>query len=149
MSELKQRINAEMKTAMRAKDKARLGTIRMIQAEIKRIEVDERIELDDTRVMAVLDKMQKQRRDSISQFDEAGRQDLADQERQELEVIKTFLPQPLTQEELAGLVDQAIGTSGAQSMQDMGKVMGVLKPQIQGRADMGEVSKLVKAKLAG
>jgi len=149
MSELKQRINAEMKTAMRAKDKARLGTIRMIQAEIKRIEVDERIELDDTRVMAVLDKMQKQRRDSISQFDEAGRQDLADQERQELEVIKTFLPQPLTEEEVAGLVDQAISTSGAQSMQDMGKVMGVLKPQIQGRADMGIVSKLVKAKLAG
>ncbi|NVK42607.1 MAG: GatB/YqeY domain-containing protein [Oceanospirillaceae bacterium] len=149
MSELKQRINAEMKTAMRAKDKARLGTIRMIQAEIKRIEVDERIELDDTRVMAVLDKMQKQRRDSISQFDEAGRQDLADQERQELEVIKTFLPQPLTEEEVAGLVDQAISTSGAQSMQDMGKVMGVLKPQIQGRADMGIVSKLVKDKLAG
>lgn len=149
MSELKQRINAEMKTAMRAKDKARLGTIRMIQAEIKRIEVDERIELDDTRVMAVLDKMQKQRRDSISQFDEAGRQDLADQERQELEVIKTFLPQALTTEELAVLVDQAFSESGAQSMQDMGKVMAVLKPQIQGRADMGEVSKLVKAKLAG
>ncbi len=149
MSELKQRITAEMKAAMRAKDKARLGTIRMIQAEIKRIEVDERIELDDTRVMAVLDKMQKQRRDSISQFDEAGRQDLADQERQELEVIKTFLPQALTEEELAGLVDQAVSESSAQSMQDMGKVMGILKPQIQGRADMGVVSKLVKAKLAG
>ncbi|GGO85226.1 aspartyl-tRNA amidotransferase subunit B [Marinobacterium nitratireducens] len=149
MSELKLRINAEMKSAMRAKDKARLGTIRMIQAEIKRIEVDERIELNDTRVMAVLDKMQKQRRDSISQFDEAGRQDLADQERQELEVIKTFLPQALTEEELAGLVDQAVSESSAQSMQDMGKVMGILKPQILGRADMGVVSKLVKAKLAG
>ncbi|MFC6669699.1 GatB/YqeY domain-containing protein [Marinobacterium aestuariivivens] len=149
MSELKQRITAEMKAAMRAKEKARLGTIRMIQAEIKRIEVDERIELDDARVMAVLDKMQKQRRDSISQYDAAGRQDLADLERQELEVIKTFLPQPLTEEELAALVEQAMDATGAQSMQDMGKVMGILKPRIQGRADMGDVSRLVKARLAG
>jgi uncharacterized protein YqeY len=134
---------------MRAKDKARLGTIRLMMSEIKRIEVDERIELDDTRVLAVLDKMQKQRRDSISQFDTAGRQDLADLERQELEVIKTFLPQPLTEQELADLIAQAISTTAAQSMQDMGKVMAIIKPQIQGRADGGVVSKLVKAQLAG
>ncbi|UTW14243.1 GatB/YqeY domain-containing protein [Marinobacterium rhizophilum] len=149
MSELKQQISTEMKAAMRAKDKARLGTIRLIMSEIKRIEVDERIELDDTRVLAVLDKMQKQRRDSISQFDTAGRQDLADLERQELEVIKTFLPQPLTEQELADLIAQAISTTAAQSMQDMGKVMAIIKPQIQGRADAGAVSKLVKAQLAG
>ncbi|MCP4598611.1 GatB/YqeY domain-containing protein [Neptuniibacter sp.] len=149
MSELKQQITTEMKAAMRAKDKARLATIRMMLAELKRIEVDERIELDDTRVLAVLDKMSKQRRDSISQFEEAARMDLADAERQELEVIKTFLPQPLTDEEIAGLVKQAAEQSGAQSMQDMGKVMGILKPQIQGRADMGTVSQLVKAQLSG
>ena len=149
MSELKQQITTEMKAAMRAKDKARLATIRMMLAELKRIEVDERIELDDTRVLAVLDKMSKQRRDSISQFEEAARMDLADAERQELEVIKTFLPQPLTDEEIADLVKQAAEKSGAQSMQDMGKVMGILKPQIQGRADMGTISQLVKAQLSG
>jgi hypothetical protein len=149
MSELKQRISTEMKAAMRAKDKARLGTIRLIMSEIKRVEVDERIELDDTRVLAVLDKMQKQRRDSISQFDTAGRQDLADLERQELEVIKTFLPQPLTEQELADLIAQAISTTAARSMQDMGKVMAMIKPQIQGRADAAAVSRLVKAQLAG
>lgn len=149
MSELKQQITTEMKAAMRAKDKERLKTIRMILAELKRIEVDERIELDDTRVLAVLDKMSKQRRDSISQFEEAARMDLADAERQELEVIKTFLPQPLTDEELAALVKEAAEQSGAQSMQDMGKIMGLLKPKVQGRADMGTVSKLVKAQLSG
>lgn len=149
MSELKQQITNEMKAAMRAKEKTRLGTIRMILAELKRIEVDERIELDDTRVLAVLDKMSKQRRDSISQFEEAARMDLADAERQELEVIKTFLPQPLTEEEIADLIKQAAETSGAQSMQDMGKIMGILKPQVQGRADMGIISKLVKAQLSG
>ena len=149
MSELKQQITNEMKAAMRAKEKARLGTIRMILAELKRIEVDERIELDDTRVLAVLDKMSKQRRDSISQFEEAARMDLADAERRELEVIKTFLPQPLSEEEIADLIKQAAEQSGAQSMQDMGKIMGILKPQVQGRADMGIISKLVKAQLSG
>ena len=149
MSELKQQITNEMKAAMRAKEKARLTTIRMILAELKRIEVDERIELDDTRVLAVLDKMSKQRRDSISQFEEAARMDLADAERQELEVIKTFLPQPLTEEEIAALVKSAADSSGAQSMQDMGKVMAILKPQVQGRADMGTISKLVKEQLSG
>ncbi|MGB0205043.1 MAG: GatB/YqeY domain-containing protein [Neptuniibacter sp.] len=149
MSELKQQITSEMKAAMRAKEKERLTTIRMILAELKRIEVDERIELDDTRVLAVLDKMSKQRRDSISQFEEAARMDLADAERRELEVIKTFLPQPLTEEEIADLIKQAAEQSGAQSMQDMGKIMGILKPQVQGRADMGIISKLVKAQLSG
>ncbi len=148
MSALKQTITAEMKAAMRAKEKERLGTIRMILAELKRIEVDERIELDDARVLAVMDKMSKQRRDSIAQYDEAGRADLADAERRELEVIKTFLPQPLTEQEVADLVSAAISQSGAQSMQDMGKVMGILKPQISGRADMGVVSKQVKEQLA-
>ena len=148
MSELKQQITTEMKAAMRAKDKERLGTIRMILAELKRIEVDERVELDDARVLATLDKMSKQRRDSISQYEAANRQDLADVERREMEVIKTFLPQPLNEEEINELIEQAISTSGAQSMQDMGKVMGVLKPQIQGRADVGETSKLVKQRLS-
>jgi len=148
MSDLKQQINTEMKAAMRAKEKERLGTIRMILAELKRIEVDERIELDDARVLATLDKMSKQRRDSISQYEAADRPDLADVERREMEVIKTFLPQPLTEEEIIALVDEAVSNSGAQSMQDMGKVMGLLKPQIQGRADVGETSKLVKQRLS-
>jgi uncharacterized protein YqeY len=147
MSELKQRLSDEMKAAMRAKQKARLGTIRMVLAELKRIEVDERIELDDTRVLATLDKMQKQRRDSIAQFDTAGRDDLADIEREELLVIQEFLPQPLSAEELTAIVDAAINDSGAQGMQDMGKVMGLVKPQAQGRADMGAISKLVKDRL--
>ncbi|MBN0986877.1 GatB/YqeY domain-containing protein [Amphritea pacifica] len=144
MSELKQRISDEMKAAMRAKAKERLGTIRMILSELKRIEVDERIELDDARVLAILDKMQKQRRDSIEQFNTAGRDDLANIEQQELLVIKEFLPQPLTEAELAEIVAQAVTDSGAQNMQDMGKVMALVKPQVQGRADMGAISQLVK-----
>ena len=145
---LKARITTEMKAAMRAKDKPRLGTIRLIQAEIKRIEVDERIELDDTRVLAILDKMSKQRRDSLSQFKDAGRDDLAEQEQSELDVIAEFLPAALTEEELQVLIDQAVADSGAQAMSDMGKVMGILKPQVQGRADMGVVSKQIKARLS-
>lgn len=147
MSELKQRISDEMKSAMRAKAKERLATIRMILAELKRIEVDERIELDDARVLATLDKMQKQRRDSIEQFTTAGRDDLADIEKQELLVIREFLPQPLTEEELTAIVANAISESGAQGMQDMGKVMALVKPQAQGRADMGAISQLVKTSL--
>lgn len=145
---LKVRITTEMKAAMRAKDKPRLGTIRLIQAEIKRIEVDERIELDDTRVLAILDKMSKQRRDSLSQFKDAGRDDLAEQEQLELDVIAEFLPAALSDEELQTLIDQAVADSGAQAMSDMGKVMGILKPQVQGRADMGAVSKQIKARLS-
>jgi len=147
MSDLKAQITEQMKDAMRAKDKVRLGTIRLILADIKRIEVDERIELDDARVLQVLDKMVKQRRDSIAQYLAAERPELADKEQQELEVIKTFLPQPLSDEEINAILDDAIAATGASSMADMGKVMGVIKPRIQGRADMGVVSKLVKAKL--
>ena len=144
MSELKQRVSDEMKVAMRAKDKPRLATIRMILSEIKRIEIDERIELDDARVLATLDKMQKQRRDSIEQFSAAGRDDLADIEQQELLVIKEFLPQQLTEAELTAIVNTAVTDSGAQGMQEMGKVMALVKPQVQGRADMGAISQLVK-----
>jgi len=148
MSELKSQITSAMKDAMRAKDKPRLGTIRLILAELKRIEVDERIELDDDRIIIVMDKMLKQRRDSISQFEAAGRQELADIEKAEVTVIQDFLPTALTEEEIAQLVDDAIASTGAEGMKDMGKVMGPLKPQLQGRADMAEVSKLIKARLS-
>lgn len=144
---LKSRINDEMKAAMRARDKPRLGAIRLIQAEIKRIEVDERIEVDDERLLVVLDKMCKQRRDSITQYEQAGRTELADQEKLEIDVIQEFLPKQLTDDELNALIDEAISASGAESMKDMGKVMGQLKPKVQGRADMGAVSKLIKARL--
>ncbi len=148
MSEIKATIKAAMKDAMRAKDKPRLTTIRSIQAEFKRIEVDERIELDDRRILAILDKMLKQRRDSISQFEAADRTDLADIEKQEVAVIQHFLPQALTAQEIDQLINDAINNTGAEGMKDMGKVMGTLKAPMQGRADMGEVSKLIKAKLA-
>jgi len=144
---LKTRITEAMKAAMRAQEKARLSTIRLILAEIKRIEVDERVEVDDARALIILDKMAKQRRDSISQFRNAGRDDLADAETRELSVIGEFLPQPLTEAELAAIVDKALADSGASSPADMGKVMALLKPAIQGRADMAAVSKLVKARL--
>ena len=147
MPVLKKQITEAMKAAMRAKDKALLGTIRLILADIKRIEVDERIELDDARVFAVVDKMSKQRRDSISQFDKANRTDLADIERQELEVIKTYLPQSLNDEEIQTALEEAIAATGASGAQDMGKLMAALKPKLQGRADMGMVSKLVKERL--
>ncbi len=146
MSDLKAQITEQMKDAMRAKDKARLGAIRLMLAEIKRIEVDERIELDDARVLAVLDKMVKQRRDSIAQYLAAERPELADKEQQELEVIQNFLPQPLSDDEINKIIDAAIAETGASSMAAMGQVMAIIKPQIQGRADMGAVSKLVKAK---
>lgn len=144
---LKARIQEAMKTAMRAKEKQRLGTIRLIQAEIKRIEVDERIEIDDARLLAVLDKMCKQRRDSVQQYQDANRPELADQETAEIAVIQEFLPAQLTDDELATLINTAIADSGAESMKDMGKVMGLLKPKLQGRADIGEVSKKIKAAL--
>jgi len=146
-SDLKAEINAAMKDAMRARDKERLGTIRLIQAEFKKIEVDERIELDDARVLAVLDKMLKQRRDSIQQYESAGRQDLADVEATEISVIESFLPAALTEEEINDLLAKAIAESGAESVRDMGKVMAILKPSLQGRADVGSVSQLVKQRL--
>lgn len=144
---MKKQINDAMKDAMRAKDKARLGAIRLMQAEFKRIEVDERIEIDDARVLAVLDKMVKQRRDSINQYEAAGRQELADVEIAEIAVIQDFLPAALSDKEIAAMVQAAIEQTGASSMADMGKVMGIIKPQIQGRADAGAVSGLVKAVL--
>jgi len=144
---LKEQITEAMKDAMRSKEKERLGTIRLILSEVKRIEVDERIDIDDARLLAVLDKMVKQRRDSISQFEQAGRQELADKEQTEIVVIQDFLPQPLSEEELAAMIDDTIASVGAESMKDMGKVMGIIKPQIQGRADAGVVSGMIKAKL--
>jgi len=148
-SPIKDDIQAAMKAAMRAKDKARLQTIRLIQSEFKRIEVDERIELDDTRVLAILDKMLKQRRDSAQQYTDAGRDELAAQEQLEIGIIQEFLPEQLSEEEIAALVDAAIADVDASGMQAMGPVMGKLKPQLQGKADMGAVSAMVKARLQG
>ena len=142
-------IKAAMKAAMKARDKERLATIRLIQAEFKRIEVDERIEIDDARALAVLDKMVKQRRDSASQYTEAGREELAARENAEIAVLQEFMPEQLSEAELVAMVDAAIAASGASGMQAMGPVMGQLKPQLAGRADMGAVSKLVKSRLAG
>ena len=144
---LKLQLTDAMKAAMRAKDKPRLGAIRLILSEVKRIEVDERIELDDARMLVLLDKMTKQRRDSIAQYESAGRQELADIEIAEIAVIQEFLPVALTDAEIAELIQQAIVESGAESMRDMGKVMAVIKPKIQGLADGGAVSNLVKAAL--
>ena len=146
---LRDTIKAAMKAAMRAKEKARLGTIRLIMAEFKRIEVDERIEIEDDRAMVVLDKMLKQRRDSATQFSEAGREELAAQENLEIGFIQEFLPAQLSEEELTEMVDAAIATSDASGMQAMGPVMGLLKPQLQGRADIGAVSQMVKSRLVG
>jgi len=144
---MKIQLKDAMKEAMRAKDKQRLSAIRLVQAEIKRVEVDERIDIDDARVLAILDKMVKQRRDSITQYEAAGRQELADIEIAEINVIQDFLPTALTDAEIAELVQSAISQTGAASMADMGKVMGILRPQVQGRADTGAVSGLVKAAL--
>jgi len=146
---LKQRIQDDMKTALKAGDKRRLGIIRLILAAIKQREVDERIELDDTQVLAVLDKLVKQRRDAIEQYTKANRQDLAEQEAYEVGVCREYLPVALGEDELIALVDAAIAAVGATSVKDMGKVMGRIKPQAQGRADMGAVGKLVKERLAG
>lgn len=149
MSALKQRITDDMKAAMKGGDKPRRGVIRLILAAIKQIEVDERIELDDERVLSVLDKMVKQRRDSITQYESAGRTELADQEKFEIGIIQEYLPQQLSEDEVATLIDEAMQTTGATSMKDMGKLMGILKPKLQGRADMGAVSAWIKQKLSG
>lgn len=149
MSEsVKETISSAVKDAMRAKEKERLGVLRLLMSEFKRVEVDERIEVDDARAMAILDKQAKQRRDSITQFEKAEREDLASKERAELAIIQEFLPEALSEQEITQLVNDAIAQSGAASMQDMGKVMGIVKPKVQGRADMGQVSKIVKAQLA-
>jgi len=144
---LKTRIKEEMIAAMKAGDKRRLGVIRLVLAAIKQREVDERIELDDTQVLAVLDKMVKQRRDSFEQYEKAGRTDLADQESFEISVLHDYLPAALSEEEIDALIDQTISSTGASSIKDMGKVMGQIKPKAQGRADMGKVSAKIKARL--
>ena len=138
-----------MKAAMKARDKPRLGTIRLIQAEFKRIEVDERIDIDDARALTILDKMVKQRRDSATQYRDANREELAVQEDLEIAVIQEFLPEQLGEAEIAQAIDEALAAIDATGMAAMGPLMAVLKPKMQGRADMGEVSKLVKAKLNG
>jgi len=144
---LKDRITQDVKDAMRAKDKPRLATLRLITAAIKQREVDERIELDDTQVTLVLDKMVKQRRESIVQFEKAGRDDLITIENNELEIITPYLPEQLGEDEIIALIDAALEQTGASSIKDMGKVMGQLKPQLQGKADMGAVSALIKSRL--
>ncbi len=144
---LKQQLTDAMKAAMKGGDKPRLAVIRLILAAIKQREVDERIELDDSQVLAVLDKMVKQRRDSIEQYQNAERDDLVAQESSEVDIIQEFLPAALGDEEIAAIIDAAISETGAESMRDMGKVMGIVKPQVQGRADVGKVSGLVKQKL--
>ncbi|MFO1408049.1 MAG: GatB/YqeY domain-containing protein [Steroidobacteraceae bacterium] len=146
---LKERITEDMKSAMRASDKERLSTIRMVQAAIKQREVDERITLDDAQVLAVLEKMVKQRRESIAAFEQGGRADLADKEKAEIAVLSGYLPEQLTAAEVDALIRAAIAETGAASMKDMGKVMGVVKAKAAGRADMGAVSARIKAALAG
>jgi hypothetical protein len=149
MSMLKARLTDDMKTAMRGQDKPRLGVIRLMLAAIKQQEVDTRSELDDATVLAVLEKMLKQRRESYRQYSEAGRMDLATQEQFEIDLIQTYMPQALSADELVSLIQQGIAETGASSMRDMGKVMNWLKPQVQGRTDMGQLSGLIKAKLGG
>ncbi|MGB5096845.1 MAG: GatB/YqeY domain-containing protein [Porticoccaceae bacterium] len=146
-SSLKSRLKDAMKAALRARERTRLDAIRLVLAEVQRIEVDERIALDDARVLAVLDKMTKQRRDSAAQYRSAGREELAAQELAEIEIIASFLPTALTPGEITALIEQAIATSGASSARDMGKVMAILKPELQGRADIGAVSAQVKTRL--
>jgi uncharacterized protein len=146
---LKETLQQDMKAAMRAADKRRLGVIRLINAAIKQREVDERIDLDDSQVIVVLDKMAKQRRESIEQYEKAGRNDLADQEHFELEVLKTYLPEQLDEAKIDAMIAEAITATGAQSVKDMGKVMGQLKARLAGRADMGAVSGKIKARLSG
>ena len=145
---LKQTIQDDMKAAMKAGDKRRLGVIRLILAAVKQREVDERIELDDTQVLAVLDKMVKQRRDSIAQYEKAGRSELAEQEAYEVGICQTYMPEELSEAEVDALIEQALTETGAASMKEMGKVMGWLKPKLQGRADMGAVSGRIRQKLS-
>ena len=146
---LKQRLTDDMKAAMKAGEKERLGTIRLMNAAIKQKEVDERIEVDDTQVLAILEKMMKQRKDSVSQFEAANREDLAVIERAEMAIIEQYLPAKLGEAEVLAVIDAVIAETGATGPADMGKVMGAIKPKLAGQADMGEVSKLIKQRLAG
>jgi len=149
MSDLSTRITDDVKVAMKAKDKPRLGVLRLITAAIKQREVDERITLDDDQVVTVLEKMIKQRKDSIAQYEKAGRDELAQQEAFEIGIIQAYLPEQLSDAEIDALIAEAISSSGAASMKDMGKVMGLLKPRLAGRADMGQVSQIIKKQLSG
>ncbi len=146
---LKQRLTDDMKTAMKAGEKERLGTIRLMNAAIKQKEVDERIDVDDAQVLALLEKMMKQRKDSVSQYEGAGREDLAAVERAEMAIIEQYLPAKLGEAEVLAVIDAVIADTGASSPADMGKVMGAVKAKLAGQADMGEVSKLIKQRLAG
>jgi uncharacterized protein YqeY len=147
-SPIKSQIETAVKEAMKARDKQRLGVLRLMMAEFKRVEVDERVELDDTRVLAILDKMTKQRKDSLEQYQNAGRDDLAEQEQFELTVIDEYTPEALSDAEIEALVKEAVTETGATSMRDMGALMANLRPKLQGRADMGAVSQLVKQQLS-
>lgn len=145
---IKERLNNDVKDAMRAKDKELLSTLRLITAAVKQVEVDERIEVDDERMLAILDKMSKQRKESIAQYEKANREDLVAQEQYELDVLKKYLPKPLSAAEIEKMIQDAIASTGAEKMADMGKVMALLKPSLQGRADMAQVSAIIKAKLS-
>ena len=147
MSETRQRVLDDIKTAMKAGDKPRLATLRLMSAAIKQKEVDERIELDEAATLAIFDKLMKQRRESITQFEAAGRDDLVAQEQAEAAIIQTYMPAALGDDEITAIIDAAITESGAQSVKDMGKVMGLVKPKLQGRADMSSVSKTIKDRL--
>ncbi len=147
-SALKDKLVSDMKSTMKSGDKSRLAVIRLILSAIKQVEVDERIELDDARVTAVIDKMSKQRRESIAQFEKAKRDDLVAIQQAELEILQDYLPEALSDAEVADLIEQAIASTGATEMKQMGQVMGMLKPQLQGRADMGKVSQLIKSRLS-
>lgn len=144
---IKDKINEDMKSAMRAHDTARLGTIRLLRAAVKQREIDEQIEATDAQVMEVIAKMVKQRRDSVEQYRAGGRDDLAQKEQAEIDVLQSYLPQQLTEEEITAIIDEAIQTAGVSGMAGMGKVMGLVKPRVTGRADLGKVSALVKARL--
>lgn len=146
---LRERVNEDVKAAMKAREAERLGTLRLLTAALKQREVDERITLEDAGVVAVIEKMLKQRKDSIAQYEQAGRQDLADAEKREVAILSAYLPQQLSEAELAAAVAKAVADSGAKSPADMGKVMAIVKPLVAGKADMGKVSALVKARLAG
>ena len=148
MSSLKQRINDDIKSAMRSHEKERLVTLRMITAAIKQKEVDERIELNDSQVLAIIDKLIRQHKDSIEQYESAGRTDLVDKEKAKLAIVRNYLPQQLSEDEVRKLVQAAIASTAAESMKDMGKVMGLLKPELQGRTDMTLVSNMVKSLLS-
>lgn len=147
MADIKSQISDDVKAAMRSKDKERLAALRLIQAAFKQKEVDERIELSDEQTIVILDKMAKQHRDSIDQFQQADRNDLVEKEQFELNIIESYLPTRLSEAEINNLIDEAISTTGAESIKDMGKVMGILKGKLQGRADMGQVSALIKSRL--